>query len=135
MNLPLSGRAFISVRDRDKAKIVEIARGLIDLGFELIATHGTMDALRAEGLAVERVNKVLEGRPHIVDIIKNGDIQLLINTTEGAQSTADSYLLRRAALENRVPYFTTVAGSSAMLQAVTALSRGELEVASLQSYS
>ena len=135
MILPLTGRAFISVRDRDKPQIVAVARGLIELGFELVATQGTMEALRASGLAVERVNKVREGRPHVVDVIKNGDIQLLINTTEGAQSTADSYHLRRAALEYRVPYFTTLAGSGAMLQAVTALSRGGLEVAPLQSYS
>ena len=132
--LPLSGRVFLSVRDRDKPAICAIAKQLHEMGFHLVATHGTMGALREAGLPVERTNKVREGRPHVVDMIKDGGVQLLVNTTEGAQAIADSYLLRRTALERRVPYFTTLPGSRAMVQAIHALKSGGLEVATLQSY-
>ncbi|MGD9537237.1 MAG: carbamoyl-phosphate synthase large subunit [Alphaproteobacteria bacterium] len=133
--LPLDGCVFLSVRDHDKAAIVEIAVALSALGFKLVATGGTSAVLRAEGLAVERVNKVREGRPHIVDSIKNGEIQLVVNTTEGAHSAADSFALRRTALEHKVPYFTTISASRAMVQAIRALRAGSLDVASLQSYA
>ena len=105
------------------------------IGYRLIATGGTAEALIAAGVAVEPINKVHQGRPHIVDAIKDGDVQLVVNTTEGAQAIADSYELRRSALEHKIPYFTTTAGSQAMLRAVAALASGGLEVKTLQSYS
>jgi carbamoyl-phosphate synthase large subunit len=134
-DLPLEGTVFLSVRDRDKEALTAIAGELAGLGYRLIATRGTAQALTEAGVAVEPINKVHEGRPHIVDAIKNGDIQLVVNTTGGAQAIADSYELRRSALEYKVPYFTTIAGSRAMLHAVAALKSGALAVASLQSYS
>ena len=133
--LPLAGTVFLSVRDSDKPAIVVIARALIACGFGVVATGGTATAIEADGLEVKRVNKVREGRPHIVDAIKNGEIQLVVNTTEGAHSAADSFALRRAALEYKVPYSTTVSASRAMVQAIRALRAGSLDVASLQSYS
>ena len=133
--LPLEGSVFVSVRDRDKQALTAIAAELTGLGYRLIATHGTAKTLANAGVQVEPINKVHEGRPHIVDAIKNGEIQLVVNTTGGAQAIADSYELRRSALEYKIPYFTTIAGSQAMLRAVTALKSGTLAVASLQSYS
>ena len=135
MNLPVSGRAFVSVRDDDKAAAVAIARSLAGLGFELVATGGTRSALAEAGIAAAHVNKVQQGRPHIVDAIKDGTVQLVVNTTEGAQARLASSQLRRAALEHHVPYFTTLSGSRAMIRGVEALKGGGLEVASLQSYS
>ena len=105
VQLPTAGTAFVSVRNRDKEAMRDIAGRLIDMGFEVVATRGTADFLRAGGLDVRRVNKVLEGRPHIVDDIKNGDVDLVINTTEGAQAIRDSYTLRRTALTQRIPYY------------------------------
>ena len=119
MKLPSSGTAFISVRDQDKPQAVELAKGLLDQGFKLIATRGTQQALVNAGLACDVVKKVLEGQPHIVDIIKNDEIDLVVNTTEGEQAIADSYTLRRAALQHDVPYTTTVAGAIATLMALT----------------
>jgi carbamoyl-phosphate synthase large subunit len=133
--LPSTGRVFISVRDRDKAAMVVLGNSLLTLGFELIATSGTADYLGNAGLPVTRINKVREGRPHLVDAIKDGTVALIFNTTEGAQAIADSFSLRRAALVNHVPYYTTVAGSRAAVSAIAALKRGSLEVASLQSYT
>ena len=135
MSLPTAGRAFISVRDDDKAAAVAIARGLARLGFDIAATGGTRTALERAGIAADRVNKVQEGRPDVVDAIKDGTIQLLVNTTEGARARAASYRLRRAALERQVPYFTTLAGSRAMIQGIEALRGGGLDVAPLQSYA
>ncbi len=132
--LPLQGAVFVSVRDHDKPAMVEPCRRLIEMGFTLTATSGTAALLRQGGLAVEVINKVLEGRPHIVDRMLSGNIQLVFNTTEGAQATADSFSLRRTALTNNIPYFTTVAGARAAVQAIAALKAGSLEVASLQSY-
>ncbi len=132
--LPLHGMVFVSVRDHDKEAMVEPCRRLIEMGFTLIATRGTAALLRERGLAVEIINKVLEGRPHIVDRMLSGGIQLVFNTTEGAQAAADSFSLRRTALTNNIPYFTTVAGARAAVQAIAALKAGSLEVASLQSY-
>jgi carbamoyl-phosphate synthase large subunit len=132
--LPLSGTVFISVKDRDKAAIVQPTRQLAAMGFKLLATAGTADYLRARGLEVARVNKVLEGRPHIVDAMKNGEVQLVFNTTEGAQAMADSFSLRQTALLGNMPYYTTVAGAKAAVEAIAALRSGSLEVAPLQSY-
>ncbi|MDP6475121.1 MAG: carbamoyl-phosphate synthase large subunit [Alphaproteobacteria bacterium] len=134
-DLPLEGCVFLSVRDRDKDAISAIAAELTAMGYRLTATRGTAKALAEAGVEVAPINKVHEGRPHIVDALKNGDIQLVVNTTEGAQAIADSYELRRSALEHKVSYFTTVAGSRAMLLAVAALKRGGLAVETLQSYS
>jgi carbamoyl-phosphate synthase large subunit len=114
--------------------MAEIGRELLGLGFSLVATRGTAAYLDAGGLAVEVVNKVLEGRPHCVDALKNGEIDLVFNTTEGAQAIADSFSLRRTALLNHVPYYTTVPGCRAMIQAIRAARSGDLEVAPLQSY-
>jgi carbamoyl-phosphate synthase large subunit len=125
---------FISVKDRDKEALIPIARKLIELGFTIIATEGTAQAFQAVGLAATRINKVLEGQPHIVDAMINGQVQLVINTSEGAQATADSFSLRRTALINSIPYYTTVAGARAAVEGIAALKRGDLEVAPLQSY-
>jgi carbamoyl-phosphate synthase large subunit len=133
--LPLSGTAFISVKESDKEYVVAPARQLLEMGFDVIATRGTAKYLQAAGLEVGVVNKVLEGRPHVVDALKNSRIQLVFNTTEGAQALADSLSIRRTALQQKVPYYTTVAGAAAAVQAIAALKSGSLEVAPLQSYS
>jgi len=133
--LPTSGRVFVSVRNSDKPAIVEPARQLIELGFTVVATGGTAAHLAEAGLKVETINKVLEGRPHIVDAMKNDDIDMIINTTEGAQALGDSYEIRRTALTNNIPYFTTLAGAGAAVQGISALSAGSLEVCPLQSYA
>jgi carbamoyl-phosphate synthase large subunit len=133
-NLPLNGCVFVSVRDHDKAALVEPCRRLCEMGFTLVATEGTADRLAAGGLPVTRVNKVREGRPHIVDHMLSGGVQLVFNTTEGAQAIADSFSLRRTALTHAIPYYTTVAGARAAVQAIAALRAGSLEVAPLQSY-
>ncbi|HKS88396.1 MAG TPA: carbamoyl-phosphate synthase large subunit [Stellaceae bacterium] len=133
-DLPLKGCVFVSVRDRDKAALIEPCRQLAEWGFELVATRGTARQLRAAGVAVNEVNKVQEGRPDIVDEMRSGKIQLVFNTTEGAQAIADSFSLRRTALTHSIPYYTTVAGARAAVQAIGALRAGCLEVAPLQSY-
>ena len=132
--LPLQGRVFVSVRDHDKPAVIEPCRRLVAMGFSLIATTGTADTLQKAGLPTETVNKVLEGHPHIVDRMLSGEVQLVFNTTEGAQAMADSFSLRRTALTNAIPYYTTVAGARAAVEAIAALKTGDLEVASLQSY-
>jgi carbamoyl-phosphate synthase large subunit len=134
VQLPNAGRVFISVKDSDKPHLVPIARKLIGLGFRVVATESTQKHFQAQGIAAERINKVLEGQPHIVDAMIDGEIQLVINTTEGAQAIADSFSLRRTALTNSIPYYTTVAGARAAVAAIEALRRGPLEVAPLQSY-
>ena len=133
--LPSQGTVFVSVKDSDKRAIVEPARKLGEMGFTVMATRGTAAHLRATGLDVMVVNKVLEGRPDIVDAMKNGEVQLVFNTTEGAQALADSFTLRRTALLTRIPYYTTVAGAGAAVQAIATLETGALEVAPLQSYA
>jgi carbamoyl-phosphate synthase large subunit len=133
-DLPLSGAVFVSVRDGDKAALVGPCRQLAEWGFELVATRGTAATLSESGLAVAIVNKVREGRPDIVDEMRSGRIQLVFNTTEGAQAISDSFSLRRTALTNNIPYYTTVAGARAAVQAIGALRKGNLEVAPLQSY-
>ncbi len=132
--LPLSGTAFLSVKDSDKAAILPVARRLADLGFAIMATSGTAKHIAAAGIPVKRVNKVLEGRPHCVDAIRSGEIQLVINTAHGAQSVTDSFDIRRSALTHGVPNFTTIAAARATAHAIAALISGSLEVAPLQSY-
>jgi len=134
IDLPLAGRVFVSVRDGDKAALVEPCRQLAACGFELVATRGTAAKLQEAGLDVTIVNKVQEGRPDIVDEMRSGRVQLIFNTTEGAQAISDSFSLRRTALTHNIPYYTTVAGARAAVQAIGALRRGSLEVAPLQSY-
>jgi carbamoyl-phosphate synthase large subunit len=112
--IPQRGRVFISVREGDKPVAVQVARNLRELGFQLVATRGTARVLAEAGIDVETINKVIEGRPHIVDSIKNGDIDMIINTTEGTQAIADSYTIRRTALQNKVAYTTTIAGAQAI---------------------
>ena len=132
--LPRAGRVFLSVRDADKPALVEIARRLAALGFELIATRGTRDFLSQHGLTVTLVNKAHEGRPHIVDRLKDRDIALVINTTEGRQAVRDSFALRRTALMSQIPYYTTIAGARAVVRALERLRAGDVEVQPLQSY-
>ena len=133
-SVPVEGRVFISVRDRDKTAMVDVSRRLRDMGFIIVATAGTADVLNAAGVTTESVKKVREGRPHVVDSIISGDIQLVFNTTEGAKAIADSYALRRSALVRKIPYYTTVAGAKAAVEAISAMRAGGLEVAPLQSY-
>jgi carbamoyl-phosphate synthase large subunit len=132
--LPEEGKVFVSVKDRDKEAILPAVRQLLDLGLAVVATRGTAQYLKDKGLKVEIVNKVLEGRPHIVDAMKNGEIALVLNTTEGSQAISDSYTIRRTALLNKIPYYTTVAGSRAAVQSIASLKAGDIEVAPLQSY-
>ncbi|MBL8805448.1 MAG: carbamoyl-phosphate synthase large subunit [Rhodospirillales bacterium] len=132
--LPVSGSVFISVRDADKKGIVGPARKLASFGFKILATGGTATFLEKSGLEVVRVNKVLEGRPHIVDAMKSGQVHLVFNTTEGAQAVSDSFSLRQAALMGGIAYYTTVSGARAAAEAIAALRSGSLEVAPLQAY-
>ena len=129
--LPEGGRAFISVRKEDYIKVVEIAQHLHQLGFELVATKGTAAALTEKGLKVQAVNKVAEGRPHIVDMIKNGDISFIVNVTEDKRAVADSYEIRRSALQNKVTYYTTIAGAKAACIGMAHMQ--EIQVESLQN--
>jgi len=115
---PSSGKAFLSVRDADKQRLLEVAGELVTRGFSLVATGGTHTFLSQHGIACERINKVLEGRPHIVDLIKNGEIAFIVNTTEGKQAIADSFSIRREALQQRVTYSTTVSGAKALLHSL-----------------
>ncbi len=133
-SLPLEGTVFISVKDRDKAAVSLVARRLAAIGFRLLATFGTCAALRDVGLEVVWVNKVLQGRPHCVDAIISGEVQMVINTTEGMQARADSFSIRREAVAHAVPHYTTIAGADAAVGAIEALRAGVLEVAPLQSY-
>ena len=134
-SLPSSGVAFISIKDEDKsAKMLDVARRLSDTGFDIMATGGTSEFLNKNGIFSRTVNKVKQGRPHIVDHLKNGDVQLVINTTFGKKEIAQSYSIRRTALVNNVPYFTTLAGAIAGVGAIEALVRSGLEVKALQSY-
>ncbi|MGB7432675.1 MAG: carbamoyl-phosphate synthase large subunit, partial [Ahrensia sp.] len=134
VELPKAGNVFISVRDEDKLGILETAKRFASLGFGVLATGGTQRFLVENGVDAKRINKVLEGRPHIEDAIRNRQVQLVINTTSGNKARSDSKSLRRAALENKVPYVTTVAGSVASGEAIQALAKGKLEVRPLQSY-
>jgi carbamoyl-phosphate synthase large subunit len=135
MSLPDKGCVFISVRDTDKAAIEQPARDIAALGFAIIATGGTAQFLASRGIAVKRVNKVLEGQPHVLDSLINGQVQLVFNTTEGAQSILDSASIRRSAIQIGIPYYTTVSGARAAVQAIRALKTRPLEAGALQTYS
>jgi carbamoyl-phosphate synthase large subunit len=132
--LPREGTVFVSVRDADKPRILEAVRVLHELRFKVIATSGTQRFLAENNVPAGKINKQLEGRPHIVDAIKNGQVQLVFNTTEGAQALADSRSMRRAALLHKVPYYTTLSGAVAAAQGIKAYLGGDLEVRALQSY-
>ncbi len=133
-DLPLSGTAFISVKDEDKPKLSEFAQGLEDLGFKIMATTGTAAYLESIGVACTVVKKVAEGRPHIVDHIKNGEVQLVVNTTFGQKEVEQSYSIRRSALVHRVPYFTTISAAKALVGAIEALIKEGLDVKAIQDY-
>ena len=134
VKLPMSGSAFISVKDADKRHILESARNLAAAGFRLVATHGTASYLESHGVPVSHINKVKEGRPHIVDALKSREIQLVFNTTSGPQSVSDSYSIRRTALMNNVAYYTTAAGINAAVDGILAMRREALDVTPLQEY-
>ncbi len=133
-HLPLAGKVFISTNDRDKEKVVPIARDLIDLGFQIIATAGTRQVLQAHGLEVELILKLHEGRPNVADVIKNKQIQLIVNTPSGEEAQADGRLIRRTALTYKVPIVTTLAGAKATAAAIRSLQSQPLEVKALQDY-
>jgi carbamoyl-phosphate synthase large subunit len=132
--LPKSGTVFVSIKDADKPRILDTVHLLTGLGFNILATSGTQRYLAAAGVSAVKINKVAEGRPHIVDAIKNGEVQLVFNTTEGATALTDSRSLRRAALLHKVPYYTTLSGAVAAAQGIKAYLRGDLEVCALQDY-
>lgn len=134
VKLPLEGNVFISVRDADKKHVVSAAEKLYKAGFGVMATGGTATYLAEKGIPVTRVNKVLEGRPHIVDSIKNGQVQLVFNTTHGAQAVADSFSIRRESLMHGIAYFTTVAGAKAVTDSIVSLQQQDLGVKALQDY-
>jgi len=130
--LPLEGKAFLSVRDKDKSKAIEVGRRLVEIGFELVATRGTAQYLSEAGLPVRSVYKVMEGRPNVVDLIKGGEIQLVVNTPIGAKSFFDEKAIRRAAVQHRVPCITTVAGALAAVEGIAALKSQPVRVLALQ---
>jgi carbamoyl-phosphate synthase large subunit len=132
--LPASGTVFISVKDDDKDRILGPARDLVAMGFRIVATRGTKRHLEANDIPCEKINKVLEGRPHIVDAMKNGEVHLVFNTTEGVRALSDSASIRRTSLLYHIPYYTTVTGALAVTQAIKAMRAGILEVAPLQEY-
>jgi carbamoyl-phosphate synthase large subunit len=134
VKLPLSGNAFISVRDADKKHVVSVAEKLYKTVFGIVATGGTATCLAENGIPVRRVNKVLEGRPHIVDSIKNGEISLVVNTTQGAQAVADSFSIRREALMHSIAYYTTIAGARAVVDSIVSLKQQAPDVKPLQDY-
>jgi carbamoyl-phosphate synthase large subunit len=132
--MPVSGRVFISVKDKDKPAAYEVAAGLEKAGFTLVATRGTAEYLRSRGIAVETVNKVFEGRPHIVDSIKDREVDLVINTVYGAESQKDSYSIRRTTLIQGIPYFTTMSAAKAAVRGIEALKAKPVQVKSIQEY-
>jgi carbamoyl-phosphate synthase large subunit len=133
-DLPLSGTAFISVKDEDKPKVPDFTRKLVELGFKIMATTGTATYLESQGVACTVVKKVAEGRPHIVDHIKNGEVQLVVNTTFGQKEVEQSYSIRRTALLQRVPYFTTTSAAKAAAGAIEILIKVGLDVKAIQDY-
>ena len=133
--IPKDGCVFVSVKESDKAAITPVVKQLIELGFTIVATRGTAAYLEKAGLHVETINKVREGRPHIVDKLKNNEIALVINTTDGAHSLTDSFSIRRTALLGKIPYYTTIAGAKAAAQAIASINNGGgLDVKSIQAY-
>jgi len=131
--LPTQGAVFISVTDHDKTMVADVARRFIDMGFKLVATSGTADVLEAAGLPVERVYKVKEGRPNVVDLIKGERIQLIVNTPHGAEPWFDEKAIRRAAVTARIPTITTLSAARAAAEGIAALQRGEIRVQALQN--
>jgi carbamoyl-phosphate synthase large subunit len=132
--MPSTGKVFISVKDKDKPAAYEVAAGLQKAGFSLVATRGTAEYLRKRGVTVETVNKVFEGRPHIVDGIKDRQVDLVINTVHGAESQKDSYSIRRTTLTQGIPYFTTMSAAKAAVRGIEALKAKPLQVMSIQEY-
>jgi carbamoyl-phosphate synthase large subunit len=132
--MPLSGNVFISVREVDKKHVVTTAEKLYKNGFGILATGGTAAFLEERGIPVRRINKVMEGRPHVVDAIKNGEISLVVNTTQGAQAVVDSFSIRRESLMQGIAYYTTVAGAKAAVDGIIALKEQDLSVRTLQEY-
>jgi carbamoyl-phosphate synthase large subunit len=133
-NLPLGGTVFISVNDRDKQAVIPVAQELVRLGFRLLATAGTQKVLAEHGIPVEKVLKLHEGRPHVIDTIKNGQIQLIVNTPSGGEAQQDAQKIRRTALAYKIPLVTTLAGAKATAAAIRALQSGSLGVKSLQEF-
>jgi carbamoyl-phosphate synthase large subunit len=134
-SLPMSGAVFVSLKDADKERIVPAVRELQSMGFRVVATRGTKRHLERHGIRCDLVNKVLEGRPHIVDSMKNREISIVFNTTDGAQALSDSKDIRRTALLNHIPYYTTLAGAIAVTRAIKAMKANTLKVAPLQRYA
>jgi carbamoyl-phosphate synthase large subunit len=134
VDLPRSGTLFVSVRDEDKPGILPAVRRIAGLGFRVLATGGTQRFLRENGVEAEKINKVLEGRPHIEDAIRNRQVQLVFNTTDSQKAVSDSKSIRRATLMQKVPYYTTLSGAAAVAEAIAALKAGSLEVRPLQEY-
>ena len=132
--IPTYGKIFISVKDKDKSHTVDIARKLRELGFKLVATKGTAAYLYAHGIEVDVINKVMEGRPHVVDLIKNKEINFIINTVTGSQAQKDSFSIRRSALQYRIPYTTTISSAKAVVMAIESLLKRELKIKSIQEY-
>jgi carbamoyl-phosphate synthase large subunit len=132
--LPLSGAVFMSVKDDDKEAFLNTALQFHEMGFKILATRGTSAYLAGHGIPNQCVNKVREGRPHVVDMIKNRDVQLLINTTSDKKAIAESYSIRRTALTLNIPYTTTLAGARATAQAIQSMKESRLEVKTLQEY-
>ena len=135
VNLPRTGKVFVSLKDGDKDAMIPACKTLVELGFDLLATGGTAKALSDAGVTVQRINKVFEGRPHVVDAIKNGEVKLVFNTTEGQRSLIDSFSIRRTSLELKVPCYTTASAARAAVKSIAAIDEGKLEPRSLQSYS
>ena len=134
VDLPRDGTLFVSVRDSDKPGVLPAVKRLSDLGFRVLATGGTQRFLAENGVTAEKINKVLEGRPHIEDAIRNRQVQIVFNTTDGQKAVSDSKSLRRATLMQKVPYYTTLSGAAAVAEAIAALKAGSLEVRPLQEY-
>jgi carbamoyl-phosphate synthase large subunit len=132
--LPLTGTVYISVHNRHKEKTVAIARSFQEMDFRIVGTRGTAAYLGDHGISIKPINKLTEGRPHVLDAIKNGEIQLMINTSVGRKSSYDGYNIRRGALVYNIPYTTTLAGARALSEAIAALKRQDWEVSPLQDY-
>jgi carbamoyl-phosphate synthase large subunit len=134
-DLPMKGTVFISVKDRDRKRAVEVARKLHERGFKILATRGTCIELIENNVPSEFVRKVIEGRPNIVDAMIDGDVDLIINTTVGEQSIKDSFVIRRTALDRQIPYFTTIRGAAAAAQAIETLQKRQIKVKPIQLYN
>jgi carbamoyl-phosphate synthase large subunit len=134
MDIPIKGTALLSIKDRDKNAVLPVATSLVEMGFQILATHGTRNFLLEREIPADLVKKVSEGRPHVVDAIINGEVQFVINTVEGVQSIADSYTIRRSAIDLNVAYFTTVPGAMAAVLGIEALKRKDWDVKPLQDY-